>query len=585
MGRRARSTIIGIAGILLLQVPAFGDEFPPQAARGVTVPAGFAATVFAESPIIPTTLAWGPDTADGAATSATADAAALHGSLLYVGGMAGNALGCEGCGQVVAFTDERAPVGTVAEGLNQVLGIAFGPDDTLYVADNLNSTGRVLALTDGDGDGEFETQRVLLQNIPNGRHQTNGLSVGPDGMVYVANGNATDDGLECGPPDGQICNPPERKPWTGAILRVDPAWENVDLQSDIEVDDDPFYAEDGMDDESVLVSPGYRNIYDVDFNPRNETEIWTPMNGSDFPSSSDALFALDVANEQVVGFDDETEEPILGPVIEDAGFPSCLYDPHNNPWPDPNIGGHSHPGNPEPANNLNQAVIDAFGPCQVDTVLRPRSVFAAGHEGTSGIAFERGGQFPDRYEGDVFVAEWGSIWNVNGGTVTGHKVIHLDVAEDGSVERQREFMTGALPIDVTFGPDGTLFVADMAGPIYEVTHVTDAATPDEVTVDMTNGQFVPQAVTVVQGTRVRWCNSDTVAHNVRSVQKVRPHDPLEGQPLPLESGAEMNSPGDVAPGACHSFTFDHAAAYHYNSTTGAEGNTMRGNVVVAPLDR
>jgi glucose/arabinose dehydrogenase len=637
-----RSTLITVLMLASALVPAMaqGKEYPPQAARGLTVPAGFAATLFAQTSIVPTTLAWGPDTAaDG--LGARRSAAALdddHGNLLYVGGVDGNPLSCTGCGKVIAFSDEHLQVtpavgdnpAVVAEGLNSVLGILPAADGTLYVTDNASSRGRVLALKDANGDGFFEQQRVLLKNIPNGRHQTNGLTFGPDGKIYVANGNATDDGIECGPnfgPDpktiiGEGLPPPldeiyndtfrnvecppgdvERKPWTGSIIRIDPAWDNVDLLTDVTVDADRFYGTadaegiiDGavLDDEKVLVAQGFRNIFDVDFRPGAASEIWTPMNGPDDPSGGEPLYGFDALNEDVVGFNEETQEPIYGPVVEDAGFPSCLYDPHNNPFPTPTLGGHQHPGVPEPQDNPNPAVQEKFGSCPKDTVMRPRDIYDEGHEGTSGMTFERGNNFPARYNGGLFTAEWGSLWNLNGGTVTGHKIIHHEVNPDGTMGREREFMTGILPMDVTFGPDGLMYVADMTGQIYQVQFVSDAATPDVVTIDMTNGQFVPQVVNIVQGQTVRWLNTDGAAHTVTCVQKAQLVNAIpqvvpggEGEnPLPTDCSA-MNSAGPVPAGGSHTHTFDgEVAVYHYHSTTnGTEETTMRGTIVVHLIKR
>lgn len=575
--RRALIVALAVLALSAAALPVSSADDPPQVVRGLTVPAGFAATVFAHTPpgMLPTSLTWAQSTAP-----AGARAGELHGIRLYVTTLTGH---------VIAYEDEGAVPTVVADGLQQPLGIVMGPDETLYVSENADNRGRVTALSDGDGDGVFESRATVIANLPNGRHQTNGLTFGPDGMLYVANGNATDDGVECGPalvPGGSEddCPAPEVVPWSGSILRVDPSWRDVDLLADVRVDGDGVPADDGLDDEGVLVARGFRNIYDVAFDPRDPTTVWTPMNGSDNPSSSEPLYAVDTVNSQQVGTVDG--QPLHGPVIENAGFPSCLYDPHDNPFPLPDPFGHEHPGALEPENNPNQAVIDEFGPCDRFGVLPPKWIFDEGHEGTSGMAFTEGSNFPERYAGDLFVAEWGSIWNLNGATVTGHKIVRFELDEDRNVLDEREFMTGVMPIDLTFGPGGHLYVADMEGTIYEVEHVTDAATPDVVTVDMTNGQFVPQVVAITQGQTVRWVNTDATPHTVTNVAKVVYVDPL-GAESPVQDGPEMNSPGPVAPGAEHSFMFlGEVGTYHYHSTTsGTESNTMRGTIVVLPVER
>ena len=580
MRRRSVILVLALVGTLLGALPAQSKEFPPQAARGIVLPVGFAARPFAQLPpgMQPTSLAWGASTADAATGSAAGNE--LHGTALYVTTIAG---------ALVSYSDEGVPT-LAATGLEQPLGVVVGADKTVYVSETANNRGRITALRDTDGDGALETKRTVIKSLPNGRHQTNGLSFGPDGMLYVANGNATDDGVECGPAiapgsNEDDCPAPELQPWSGSILRVDPAWTNVDLLTDIRLDDDGLRADYGRDDESVLVGKGFRNIYDVDFDPRRPDEIWTPMNGPDNPSGSEPLYSLDIDNQRIAGRDANGAE-IYGPDIENAGFPSCLYDAHTNLFPVPQVtGGHEHPGSPEPQTNPNQRVVDKFGPCLPGGILRPKAIFAEGHEGTSGAAFTRGSHFPARYSGDLFVAEWGSLWNLNGGNPTGHKIIHVDLDENREVVGQREFMSGILPMDVTFGPNGHMYVADMSGQIYDVTHLgegVDAATAT-ATVEMRQQQFVAPTVTVVRGQTVKWVNNDTVAHNIRAQRRVKLVDPRGAEPA-VQAGTEMDSPGDVAPAASYSHTFTGGpGAYHYICSL--HPTTMHGTVVVLPAER
>jgi glucose/arabinose dehydrogenase len=442
-----RAAAIALALCALTSSPAASDDPVPQIARGVVVPPGFLVEVFAQTPgMLPTSLHWA-------------------GTTLYVTAVTGNAVGGSDNGVVLAYSQQgRAPT-IAASSLDQPLGVAVGADGTLFVSETEVNRGRVTALRDADGNGSFETRRTVIRNLPNGRHQTNGLTFGPDGWLYVANGSATDDGLECGPaltPGGteDDCPAPEVPPYSGSIMRVNPAWDDVDLLTDVRIDGDTTPAADGMDDDTVLVTVALRNVYDVDFDPLRPNLLWAPMNGPDNPSGSEPLYAFDVA----------------AGTVADAGFPSCLYDPHVNAFPMPQIlGGHEHAGAPEPRDNPNPKVIRRFGRCDVDAVVRPKALFTEGHEGTSGVTFVRGSGFPADYRNDLMVAEWGSLWNLNSGKVTGHKVIHVDLNHSGAVVGQTEFMTGALPIDVAFGPDGRMYVADMAGQIYAVDYLLTPA--------------------------------------------------------------------------------------------------------------
>lgn len=578
-GKRARIVLIaaGLTASLLGQTPASSQSSLPQAANGLTVPTGFGAGVFAVTPgFLPSSLTFGPDGRLYVAT-VTQDT-----DVTFISK-----------GQILAFEDlggVGGPPQIVAEGFKQLLGITFGPDGTLYATDNDTETftGQIIALRDTNADGTYDQRRTVLQNIPNGRHQTNGMVFGEDGALYLANGNATDDGIECGPPDGAPCGSQEKKPWTGAILRVDPTWNNVDLQNNVRVDADGEFAADGMDDESVLVSPGYRNIYDVDFWPGDPSMIYTPMNGSDQPASNEPLFRTDVNDTKVVGHD-ASGAPIMGPVIDDAGFPSCLYGAHSNNFPVPDIsegplGGHQHPETFEPGPNPNPTTIERFGPCRPDEVMRPIMFFREAHNGTTGMAFERGGEFPHRYDGDLFVGEWGSLWNLNGASPTGHKITHVDIdPETGLPERKREFMTGVLPMDVTFGPDGAMYVADMQGLIYRVVHVLE--TPDTATVEMVAGQFVPSIVAIPRDTSVLWVNLDTVAHNVRTQARTF-GDQVCAPPVTSNPCTEMDSPGDIPPRGSYRYDFGNTeSVWKYTSTTNPTDASMQGTIVVGPTDR
>ncbi|HVM28276.1 MAG TPA: hypothetical protein VM433_11495 [Mycobacteriales bacterium] len=557
MRRGARPVLaLVVAGALTATVASSNaaDPVSTQVLRGVTVPVGFGVTVFAELPGLPTSLTHGPD---GRVYLTVMDPSFTRGTVVAVDDLGG-----------IGGTQQ-----TVATGFTRPLGITFGPDGALYVSDTADNRGKVVALTDQDDDGAFETRRTVIGNLPNGQHQTNGLGFGPDGMLYVANGNATDDGLECGPePFVPLeCPAPEVVPWSGSVLRVDPRWTDVDLLTDVSLARDPEPGRLHVDD--VLAARGLRNIYGLDFLPSDPTWLYTWMNGSDDPSSSEPLYRTNIADTRPVT--DATGATSERHVVDDMGFPSCLYDPHRNDFPMPEVGSHDHPGSLEPENNPNQAVLDAFGSCRKGSVTRPLAFTTEGHEGSTGVAFERGDNFPERYDGDLFAAMSGSMWNLNGAQVTGRKVLHVDLDDAGQVVAQREFFTSPFPMDVAFSRDGAMYVADLTGSVYRIEHVAD--TPDSVTVRMVNGQFVPQVVTVSKRMSVRWVNEDTVPRDVRATTEVADRPPV------LRPGTAINSPGLVPPGGEHVHRFgDAVGAYAYDSSTSP---TMRGVLVVAPVDR
>lgn len=547
MARSRRFFALAVAGALALAAlsPTVRADPPPQIARGLVAPVGFGVTEFASfAGLLPTSLAWGPDTRNPAGKPR------LYVAALDPGLVAGTVFAVDDLGGVGSQRQ------VFAQGLGQPLGIAFGPDGTLYVSENDGQVnlGRITAHRDSNRDGVTDQRWVVAKGFPTGRHQTNGLAFGPDGMLYVANGNATDDGVECGPEplERVACAKPERQPWSGALLRVDAGWR------DVTITDRPVA--------EAVAATGMRNIYDVAFRPGDPSAAYIPMNGADDPASNELLYRTDVDDVDALG----------QPVIDHMGFPSCLYDPHPNPFLNAGTP-HAHEGTPEPEDNPNPAVIAAFGRCPTGTVTRPLLSFG-GHQAVSGLAFAPSGNFPSRYVGDLFVAQWGSMWNLSGGEVTGHKVVQVHLGPDGRAEWVREFMTAAFPIDVAFGPDGSMYVADFAGTVHRVVHLQDTA--DTVTVRMVNGQFVPATVVVPRGTTVEWVNEDPVPHSVQGQAAAFDDEPF------LRGGADINTDGDIPPGGSHRFRFDQASVWKYRSASSPrDGQTMHGTIVVAPADR
>ena len=175
---------------------------------------GFVVIPYAQTGGTPSSLAFGPDTREGAEKGATR---------LYV---------TDNAGSTVLAIDDLGGVGgepvVFADGFRGPLGVVAGPDGSVYVADaeaaregpwGLRSYGRVWRVRDTDGDGVGDKKNVVLKDLPNGRHNTNGMAFGPDGLLYVTNGNSTDDGVE----GGEF----EVDPWSGSIVRVDPKAKNV----------------------------------------------------------------------------------------------------------------------------------------------------------------------------------------------------------------------------------------------------------------------------------------------------------------------------------------------------------------------
>lgn len=90
-----------------------------------------------------------------------------------------------------------------------------------------------------------------------------------------------------------------------------------------------------------------------------------------------------------------------------------------------------------------------------------------------GLTFINSKQFPQDWQGDLLVAYHGS-WNSS--KPVGYKVVKLKVS-GGKIVGEEDFISGFLkgsqtigrPVDLTFGPDGSLYVSDdKAGVIYRL---------------------------------------------------------------------------------------------------------------------
>ncbi|HEV2892020.1 MAG TPA: plastocyanin/azurin family copper-binding protein [Frankiaceae bacterium] len=169
------------------------------------------------------------------------------------------------------------PATPYATGFTDPLGLAFAPDGTLYVSDSHSAGGRTVGRVWAVRNG---ASTVAIDGLPNGRHNTNGLLVSGS-RLYVANGNATDDGVNGGDPE---------LPLNGTVLSYAvPIAKNA---------------------RPTVEARGLRNPYDLALRP-GTNEVWFPTNGPDDldPLGEDLLHKVDVRRGTA-----------------DFGFPACLYD-------------------------------------------------------------------------------------------------------------------------------------------------------------------------------------------------------------------------------------------------------------------
>ena len=130
---------------------------------------------------------------------------------------------------------------TFATGYYFPLGVAIHqPTGDVYVS----YQGAISVLQDTNGDDRADNERLLVDDLPYGKHQNDNLEFGPDGWLYVGVGSTCD-----------ACEDPD--PRSASILR--------------------FNVETG---ENEIYATGMRNPYDVAFHPETG-ELFATDNGRD----------------------------------------------------------------------------------------------------------------------------------------------------------------------------------------------------------------------------------------------------------------------------------------------------------------
>jgi glucose/arabinose dehydrogenase len=328
-------------------------------------------------------------------------------------------------------------ISVFTEGLNGPRMMALGPDGHLYVAER--GANRVVRLPDRDGDGVADATEV----IASGLRAPSSIAFYADGSLYVGETTRV---LRLSQPDGEgvfqnkeviIEDLPSGRGHSTRTVLFSPdgtsLFVSVGSSCNVCIEQDERraailrYNVDGSDGQ--IYAEGLRNAVGITFRPSTD-ELWATNNGRDW-----------------LGDDLPPETVYWVQEGDDAGWPRC----HAGRIEDPDYG--------------------APGSC--DGVAVP-AVEMQAHSAPLGLAFYRGQQFPEAYQGDLFVAFHGS-WNRS--VPTGYKVVRIPI-EGGEPGQVYDFAVGWLrdngtnwgrPVDVLTGGDGSLYVSDDGrGRIYRI---------------------------------------------------------------------------------------------------------------------
>lgn len=326
-------------------------------------------------------------------------------------------------------------IGLYARDLPNARSMALGEQGTLFVG--TRSHGRVYALRDMDGDGRAERKWTLARGL----NMPNGVTF-HSGALYVAESGRI---LRFDRIEERLDTPPE--PVVVATMRAydHHGWRYIgfgpdgrlyvsmgapcnvcepgDLGSIVSM------RADGSD--RRIFARGVRNSVGFTWHPQSG-DLWFTDNGRDW--LGDDLPPDELNRAEGAG--------------RHFGFPYC----HGGDIPDPEFGARRTCSDFTPP-------IQRLGP----------------HVASLGVRFYDGDMFPERYRGQLFIAEHGS-WNRS--SRVGYRITLVRLEGDRALGYE-PFASGWLragsvsgrPVDLLVMPDGALLVSDdKAGVVYRIAY-------------------------------------------------------------------------------------------------------------------
>ena len=325
-----------------------------------------------------------------------------------------------------------------AEGVTGARSLAQSPGGTVFVG--TRDAGVVHALVDADGDGAADER----YRIASGLNSPNGVAF-RNGSLYVAEISRI---LRYDRIENRLDSPPRAVVVTDR-LPTDPhhGWKFIRFGPDGRLyvpvgapcnicnEADPYNAILRMDADSGMyevVARGVRNTVGFDWHPGTR-RLWFTDNGRDWLGNDTPPDELNVLTANGQHF----------------GYPFC----HGRDVSDPE-----------------------YGSLRSCSEFRPPVQELGPHVAALGMRFYTGEMFPDRYRGQIFIAEHGS-WNRD--DPIGYRVMVVRPGAGGRATGYEEFATGWLrnrtawgrPVDVMVRDDGSLLVSDdRRGAVYRIVH-------------------------------------------------------------------------------------------------------------------
>lgn len=321
------------------------------------------------------------------------------------------------------YLREGFKIGIYAENLGGVRNIVLGPGGVAYAA--LQGSGKVVRLVDANGDGTAES----VVDVATGLNGPFGIAFRGDTM-YVGEETQVKRFAPGSAPQDIVTGLPSSGHSTRTVVFGPDGYMYVAVGSSCNIctETNPRRAAvtrfnaDGSGEHRFAT--GLRNSVGLAWHPATGA-VWATNNDRD-------------------RLGDDLPPDRVNVVVEGGwyGWPECYL-----------------PGTPNPEYADRAARCDrAIGPV----------VTLPAHSAPLGLAFYDGGQFPDAYRGDLFVALHGS-WDRS--FPTGYKIVRVPMRDGMPAGAAEDFVAGwqigrrwwGRPVDLVVGADGALYASDDFG--------------------------------------------------------------------------------------------------------------------------